>query len=122
MDFDLLTYELKKAFAQLDVAEKQEAAKAEKLQRKAERAARRKAAKKKPAAPKAAQQLPAKAACKGCGKLTNPDPELYFIPVQCGHCMELSKFIDLGIHPRRPVEFSSVRIMQGGAPGLGKRK
>lgn len=34
MDFDLLTHELKKAFAQLDVTEKQEAAKAEKLQRK----------------------------------------------------------------------------------------
>ena len=122
MDFDLLTHELKKAFSQLDVTEKQEAAKAEKLQRKADRAARRKAARKKPAVVKAAQQPLATAACKDCGKLTNPDPELYFLPVRCQHCQQLSAAIDLGIRSKSTTEFSSVSVVAGGAPGLGKRR
>lgn len=121
MDFDLLTHELKKAFAQLDVTEKQEAAKAEKLQRKTERAARRKAARRKPVTVKTTQRPPA-AACRDCGKPTKADDELYFIPVQCNHCQDLSKSIDLGIHPRSPVDFSFVHIVPGGAPGLGRRK
>ncbi|KAE9640633.1 hypothetical protein EJA70_24355 [Pseudomonas sp. PB103] len=122
MDFDLLTHELKKAFAQLDVTEKQEAAKAEKLQRKTERAARRKAARRKPVTVKTTQRPPATTACSDCGKPTKADDELYFIPVQCNHCQDLSRSIDLGIHPRSPVDFSFVHIVPGGAPGLGRRK
>jgi hypothetical protein len=122
MDFDLLTHELKKAFAQLDVTEKQEAAKAEKLQRKTERAARRKAARRKPVTVQTIQKPPATAMCKDCGKSTNPDPELYFLPVQCLHCQQLSEAIDLGIRSKSSTEFSSVSVVPGGAPGLGKRK
>lgn len=122
MDFDLLSHELKKAFAQLDITEKQEAAKAEKLQRKANRAARRKAARKKPAAVKATQQPLVTASCKDCGRLTTPDPELYFLPVQCQHCRQLSEAIDLGIRSKSTTEFSSVSVVPGGAPGLGKRR
>lgn len=122
MDFDLLSHELKKAFAQLDITEKQEAAKAEKLQRKVNRAARRKAARKKPVAVKATQAPSVTATCKDCGRLTTPDPELYFLPVQCQHCRQFSESIDLGIHSKSTTEFSSVSVVPGGAPGLGKRR
>lgn len=122
MDFDLLTHELKKAFSQLDVTERQEADKAEKLQRKVARAARRKAARKKPAAVKATEQPPATVVCKDCGKLTHPDPEFSFLPVQCHHCRQLSAVIDLGIRSKSATEFSSVSVVAGGAPGLGKRR
>ncbi|WP_145251769.1 hypothetical protein [Pseudomonas sp. SJZ131] len=122
MDFDLLTHELKKAFSQLDVTERQEAAKAEKLQRKVDRAARRKASKKRPAAVKATEQPPATVACKDCGKPTKPDPEFSFLPVQCQHCRQLSVVVDLGIRSKSSTAFSSVTVVAGGAPGLGKRK
>ncbi|WP_157969711.1 hypothetical protein [Pseudomonas huaxiensis] len=121
MDIDLLAYELKKAFAQLDVTEKQEAARAEKSQRKSERAARRKAARRKPEPVKTTQRLAEIASCKDCGKPTNPDTELYFLPVQCKHCQQLSEAIDLGIRSRSSTEFSSITVVPGGAPGLGKR-
>mgnify|MGYP003429933041 CR=1 FL=1 len=122
MDFDLLSHELKKAFAQLDVTAKQEAANAEKLRRKAERAARRKARRSAPVAAKPINTPSVQVLCKNCGRPTKPDPEIYFLPVLCEHCRQVAEVVDLGIRSKSITEFSSVVVVAGGAPGLGKRK
>ena len=121
MNNDWLIRELRKAFAQIDVTAAQEAEKEAKRIRKADRAARRAAQRKKPSKAVVVPEVRL-AKCRDCGKPTKADEELYFLPVQCDHCKELSHAVDLGIHPKRSVEFSSVQIVQGGAPGLGKRK
>ncbi|MDF4205064.1 hypothetical protein P2W50_00470 [Pseudomonas protegens] len=122
MDDDWLIRELRKVFSQIDITAAQEADKEAKRVKKAERAARRAAKRKNPAknSPPPVKERMVK--CRDCGKPTKPDKELYFVPVQCDHCKELSEAVDLGIHPRKSVSFTSVHILQGGAPGLGKRK
>lgn len=60
--------------------------------------------------------------CTECGKPTTADPEFFLNPVQCERCISLGQSIHLGINARESIGFREVTIVQGGAPGLGKRK
>lgn len=71
----------------------------------------------------AAKELAAKYRnCRECGDPVYVGDQIPLHPVRCKHCKRRSSEIDLGLRSRSGVEFSSVRVVAGGAPGLGKRK
>lgn len=123
---DWVTEQLRKAFVRINKAAEAEEKRAAKEQRKKDRKSSSKARAAAIArAQKQAEELEQSRTvrpCSECGKPAKADPEFFLNPVQCDHCRERSKSIDLGIHPRGSVEFSAVSILKGGAPGLGKRK
>lgn len=122
MESDWLTTELKKAFVEINRTAEKQAKREAKKSRKAERRRNLKAVEAAEKLREAHHEATIVRPCSECGKPTKADPEFFLNPVRCHHCKDLSRSIDLGIHPRRSVDFSSVRILQGGAPGLGKRK
>ena len=123
---DWVTEQLRIAFVRInkaaDAAEKSAAKAKRKKERQATAKARAAALDRARKQAEALQQSMASRPCSDCGKPAKADPEFFLNPVQCDHCRERSKSIDLGIHPRGSVEFSAVSILKGGAPGLGKRK
>ena len=68
---------------------------------------------------KASQQI---RPCMECGMPTKADTEFFLNPVMCQRCKDLSRDIDLGVHPRKHDDFSEITVFKGGAPGLGRRK
>lgn len=61
-------------------------------------------------------------ACRECGDLVHVGDQIQLHPVRCNHCKRRSEEIDLGIRSRTSSDFSAITVVQGGAPGLGKRK
>lgn len=123
MDIDELIAELKEALS----AKPGKAEKAElRLQKKKDRRKNSKLHKKALAKAQADALLAAKSAmhrpCSECGKPAKPDPDFFLNPVQCSHCSQRSRDFDLGIRPKSSANLASIRILRGGAPGLGKRK
>ena len=123
---DWVTEQLRIAFIRINKAAEAAEKNALKAQRKKER---RDTAKSRAAATDRARQKAEELEqsrsirpCADCGKPAKADPEFFLNPVLCDHCLERSQSIDLGIHPRKSVDFSAVSILKGGAPGLGKRK
>lgn len=60
--------------------------------------------------------------CRQCGKPVFIGQEIPITPICCSRCRRHDEEIDLGIKPKNGNEFSSVKVLPGGAPGLGKRK
>lgn len=61
-------------------------------------------------------------ACRECGDPVHVGDQIPLHPVRCNHCKRRSEEIDLGIRSRHSSDFSAITVVQGGAPGLGKRK
>lgn len=60
--------------------------------------------------------------CRECGDPVYVGDQIPLHPVRCNHCKRRSEEIDLGIRSRSSSDFSAITVVQGGAPGLGKRK
>lgn len=56
--------------------------------------------------------------CSECGKATRADPDFFLNPVQCEDCKSWSA---QGRSRQNRTQFSASTVVQGGAPGLGKR-
>lgn len=60
--------------------------------------------------------------CRECSNPVFVGDEIPLTPICCEHCKKRAREIDLGIKTRSGGDFTALTIVQGGAPGLGKRK
>lgn len=60
--------------------------------------------------------------CRQCGKPVYIGQEIPLSPICCSRCRRRDEEIDLGIKAKSGNDFSTVKVLPGGAPGLGKRK
>mgnify|MGYP001760158080 FL=1 len=122
MATDWVTEQLRKAFIKIN-AEAEKAIKRENKLRDRKKSKLRAAAIAKAAQESAEGEQSKKVRpCYECGRPAKADPEFFLNPVRCQRCKDLSRDVDLGVHPRKHDDFSEITVFKGGAPGLGRRK
>lgn len=60
--------------------------------------------------------------CRECGRPVHVGENIPLIPVRCDRCRARDGQFDLGIKSPKGNAFTETKVVQGGAPGLGKRK
>lgn len=60
--------------------------------------------------------------CAECHAELPPPEEDDFLPRLCRRCESRNEALSAGFQPKSAIQYSSVKIVQGGSPGLGRRK
>lgn len=60
--------------------------------------------------------------CRECGRPVHVGDNIPLSPVRCERCKSRDGQFDLGIKPSKGNEFTELTVVQGGSPGLGRRK
>lgn len=60
--------------------------------------------------------------CRECGRPVHVGDNIPLSPVRCERCKARDGQFDLGIKSSKSNAFTEITVVQGGSPGLGKRK